>query len=139
MDQLVIPDTLVPVVLRMVHDAVIAGHPGKERTLTAARARYFWPTMRPDVDEHVAKCVKCAQYKGTPSDPALILEYQPWDVVSIDILQLPPSAEGSKYLLVMVDMFLRYVVLARIKDKSAQNVVHALVTKLICTSHRGFP
>ncbi len=135
-DQLVIPDTLVPAVLRMVHDAVIAGHPGKERTLTAARARYFWPTMRLDIDEHVAKCVKCAQYKGTSSGPAPILEYppptRPWDVVSIDLLQLPQSTQGSKYVLVMVDMFSRYVVLAPIKDKTAQNVAHALVTRLIC-------
>ncbi len=53
-NQIVIPDSLVPAVLRMVHDAVIAGHPGKERTLTEARAQYFWPTMRLDVDEHVA-------------------------------------------------------------------------------------
>ncbi len=37
-DQVMIPDSLVSVILRMVHDAVIAGHPGKERTLTAARA-----------------------------------------------------------------------------------------------------
>ncbi len=36
MNQVVIPDSLVPAVLRMVHDAVIASHPGKERTLTAA-------------------------------------------------------------------------------------------------------
>ncbi len=57
-NQIVIPDSLVPAVLRMVHDAVIADHPGKERTLTAARAQYFWPTMRLDIDEHVVKCVK---------------------------------------------------------------------------------
>ncbi len=44
----------MPAVLRMVHDAVIAGHPGKERTLTAARAQYFWLTMRLDIDEHVS-------------------------------------------------------------------------------------
>ncbi len=92
--------------------------------------------MRLDIDEHVAKCVKCAQYKGTSSGPAPILEYpppnRPWDVVSIDLLQLLPSTQGSKYLLVMVDMFSRYVVLAPIKDKTAQNVAHALVTKLIC-------
>ncbi len=74
-NQVVIPESLVPTVVRMVHDAVIAGHPGKERMLTAARAQYFWPTMRLDVDEHVAKCVKCAQYKGTSSGPAPILEY----------------------------------------------------------------
>ncbi len=40
-NQMVISDSLVPAVLRMVHDAVIAGHPGKERTLTAAQAQYF--------------------------------------------------------------------------------------------------
>ncbi len=91
-NQAVIPDSLVSAVLRMVHDAVIAGHPGKDRTLTAARAQYFWPTMRLDTDEHVAKCVKCAQFKGISSGPAPILEYpppnRPWDVVSIDFLQL---------------------------------------------------
>ncbi len=69
------PESLVPAVLRMVHDAVIAGHPGKERTLTAARAQYFWPTVRLDIDEHVAKYVKCAQYKGTSSGKAPTLEY----------------------------------------------------------------
>ncbi len=92
--------------------------------------------MRLDIDEHVAKCVRCAQYKGTSSGTAPIHEYpppnRPWEVVSIDLLQLPPSTQGSKYLLVMVDMFSRYVVLAPIKDKTAQNVAHALITKLIC-------
>ncbi len=136
MNQVVIPDSLVPAVLRMVHDAVITGHPGKERTLTAARAQYFWPTMRLDIDEHVAKCVKCAQYKGTSSGSAPILEYpppnRPWDVVSIDLLQLPTSGQGSKYLVVMVDMFSRYVLLAPIKEKTAKNVAHAIVSKLIC-------
>ncbi len=92
--------------------------------------------MHIDIDEHVAKCVKCAQYKGTSSGPAPILEYsppnRPWDVVSIDLLQLPTSEQGSKYLVVMVDMFSRYVLLAPMKEKTAKNVAHALVSKLIC-------
>ncbi len=76
-NQVVIPDSLVPAVLSMVYDAVIARHPGKERTLTAVRSQFFWPTMHLDIDEHVAKCVKCAQYKDTSSGPASILEYPP--------------------------------------------------------------
>ncbi len=87
----------MPAVLHMVHDAVIAGHLGKERTLTAARAQYFCPTMRLHIDEHVAKFIQCAQYKGT-SGSAPVLEYPPpnipWDVLSIDLLQLPSSAQG---------------------------------------------
>ncbi len=113
-NQVEISESLVPVVLRMVHNAAIAGHPGKEHTLTAARAQYFWPTMRLDIDEQVAKCVKCGQYIGTSSGPAPILEYpppkRPWDAVSIDLLQLPTSAQGSKYLVVMVDMFSRCLI-----------------------------
>ncbi len=52
--QFVIPERYVPAALNLVHDAVIAGHPGRERTLTAARAVYFWPIMRVDIDAYVA-------------------------------------------------------------------------------------
>ncbi len=77
-------------------------------------------------------CVKCAEHKGTVPRPAPIVEYpppdRPWDVVSIDLLQLPASHQGSRYLLVYVDHLSRYVV----KDKSAESVAHALITHLIC-------
>ncbi len=55
--------------------------------------------------------------------PAPILQYplpeEPWDIVSIDLLQIPQSQYGSRYLLVCVDYLTRYVVLAPLKDKTA--------------------
>ncbi len=67
--------------------------------------------------------------------PAPILQYPlpeaPWDVVSMDLLQLPQSHHGSRYLLVCVDHLARFVVLAPLKDKTATVVAHALVTYLI--------
>ncbi len=77
--QFVIPKCYVPVVLNLVHNTAIAGHPGRERILTAARLVYFWPTMRVDIDAYVAKCVKCARHKVTVPRPAAILEYPPSD------------------------------------------------------------
>ncbi len=135
-EQYVIPETLVPAVLHLAHDAVVAGHPGRERTLAALRTRYYWPTMKIDAEKHVVRCVKCAHYKGVPSGSAPILQYPPprcpFDCVSIDLLQLPSSYYGSKYIVVMVDMFPRYVMLAPIKEKTARALAHAVVTKLIC-------
>ena len=102
--------------------------------LAAARLRYYWPSMRLDIDRHVTQCLKCAKYKGSVPKPAPILSYPPpsgpWEVVGIDTLQLMPSYQGSKYLLVCVDHFSRYVVMAPLKDKSAKAVAHALVTHL---------
>ncbi len=135
-EQYVIPETLVPTVLHLAHDAIGAGHPGRECTLSPLRTHYYWPTMIIDADRHVDTCVKCAQYKRVPSGPALILQYpppsRPFDTVFIDVLQLPPSYQGSKYVLVMIDNFSRYVILAPLKEKSARPVAHTIVTKLIC-------
>ncbi len=88
--------------------------------------------MRVDTDEYVDRCVKCAQHKDTVSRPAPIFYYpppdQPWDAISIDLLQLPASHQGSRYLLVCVDHLSRVVVLSPVKDKSAKSVAHSLIT-----------
>ena len=122
--------------LKLIHDTPIAGHPGRDRTLAAARRVYFWPKMRTDIDNYVARCVSCAEHKGTAEGPAPILPYptpeKPWDLVSIDLLQLPRSRYGSQYLLVCIDHFSRFVILAPIKNKTAVSVAHALVTQLFC-------
>ncbi len=91
--------------------------------------------MRIDVEKHISQCLSCARTKGTTST-APILEYPlpagPFDVVGIDLLQLPCSTQGSVYILVCVDHFSRFVVLAPIRNKSALTVAHAIVSYLIC-------
>ncbi len=65
--QLVVPVAFVDVVLQLLHDAPSAGHPGRDRTLAAARSKYYWPTMRIDIERHVSRCLSCAQTKGSHS------------------------------------------------------------------------
>ncbi len=134
-EQYVIPEPLTPTVLHLAHDAVVAGHPGRERTLAALRTHYYWPTMKIDTEKYVDQCTKCAVYKGVATGPAPIQQYhpptRPFECVSVDLLQLPPSHQGSKYVVVMVDMFSRFVILEPIA-KTARAVAHAIVSRLIC-------
>jgi len=134
--QVVISNSCKDVVLKLLHDVPHAGHPGRDKCLTAARQKYYWPTMRIDIERHVAQCLSCAQHKGTTSKPAPILEYPtpdgPWDTIAIDLLQLPRSHQGSTHVLVCVDHFSRFVVLATLPNKSAEAVAHALVTHVFC-------
>ena len=133
--QLVIPESLVPVVLQLVHDSPQSGHPGRDKTLAQARSKYYWPKMRLDIITHVSQCRSCACVKGTTST-APILEYPtpagPFETVAIDLLSLPRSRQGSTSVLVCVDHFSRFVVLAPLQNKSASAVAHALVTHLLC-------
>ncbi len=82
--QIVIPSSLVGTVLKLLHDT-----PCRDRTLSMAHAKYYWPIMRLDIEKHIAQCLSCSETKGTTTtDP--ILEYPlpagPFDVVSIDVL-----------------------------------------------------
>ncbi len=129
--QLVIPVALVDVVFQLLHDTPSACHPARDRTLAAARSKYYWPNMRIGVQKHISQCLSCAQTKGTTST-APILEYPlqagPFDVVGIDLLQLPRSVQGSVYILVCVDHFSRFVVLAPLRSKSAVAIAHDIVS-----------
>ncbi len=133
--QLVIPVDLVDVVLKLLHDTPAAGHPGRDRTLASARSKYYWSTMRIDVEKHISLCLSCAQTKGTTST-APVLEYPlpawPFDVVGIDLSQLPRSTQGSVYILVCIDHFSRFLVLVPLRNKSAVTVDHDIVSHLIC-------
>ncbi|MCP4232046.1 MAG: hypothetical protein GY770_00460, partial [Aestuariibacter sp.] len=71
--QLVVPNSLVPTVLMYLHDADAAGHPGKFRCLTEARAKYYWVGMKDDIASHVDQCLSCARHKGTVESPATLL------------------------------------------------------------------
>ena len=134
--QTVIPDALVPVVLRLLHDVFLAAHPGRDKTLQNARKQYYWLILRSDVKKHVLECVTCAENKGHVTPPTPMLNYPtpaaPMDVIDIYLLQLPASHQGSHYALVCVDHFSRFVILAPLENKSTEAVVHALITHVFC-------
>ncbi len=100
-----------------------------------ARAKYYLPTLRFDIEKHIAQCLSCAEMKRT-TKTAPGVEYplpaRPFNVLSIEIPQLPRSHQSSFYVLVCVNHFSRFTVLAPLPNKSAMTVAHALVSHLIC-------
>jgi len=135
--QLVIPEVLVPTVLKLLHDSHTSGHQGIFKTLQLARSRYYFPRLGPRVIGHIKSCQICPLYKGHTAAPAPALTYdipeRPFVRVSMDILSgFTPTANRNRYLLVMIDSFSRYTELAPIPDKSAETVARAFLSHVIC-------
>lgn len=134
--QLVIPAALVPTILYHIHDSPLAGHPGKDRSFRQAQRAYFWPSMRKDITRHCLLCPSCAEHRPSLHHESPNLAYPiphaPWDSLSVDVLKLPLTENGFRYLLVCIDSFSRFSILVPLKDKTARSVARALINEVIC-------
>jgi len=50
---------LKKVILREFHVKPYSGHLGYQKTLTAAKRSYYWPNLKRDVVDFVARCFDC--------------------------------------------------------------------------------
>ena len=112
--QLVVPNSLKTAVLHGVHEGVLGGHLGVDKSLGKLKERFYWPGHYNDVQQWCATCVSCATRK--PEGPTrrgplqpIIVGY-PLQLVAVDILgPLPQTRNGNKYILVAEDYFTRWL------------------------------
>jgi hypothetical protein len=60
-NRLYIPDLveLKVIVLDKVHKKFYSGHPGYQKTITALRKLFYWPNMKGEAVEYLARCQDC--------------------------------------------------------------------------------
>ena len=104
---LVIPNSLR---LKMTEIAHRISHPGIEKTYAYLRDRFYWVGMRKDVEQCCRACVIClenkrATKKREPLKPIELDVAEPRRMIATDIAVLPWSADGCRYILIIVDLF----------------------------------
>ena len=73
-----------------IHQTPYFGHLGSQKTIARAK-QYFWPGMKKDIVDYIAKCMKCQQVKVEHQHPAGLLQPLPvpewkWEVYSMDFI-----------------------------------------------------
>jgi hypothetical protein len=95
-------------ILRHMHDANTAGHPGKHRTLAKVLGNYYWSGVYGDTVRYVASCHKCQlakidRHTRAGAAQAIPLPSEPWQAVHMDWMSgFTKSTEGYDTILVFV-------------------------------------
>jgi len=132
-DTILTPESLKAFILTRYHSLPIAGHKGRDKTLSLIRDRYYWPGMNKDVAKWIRSCATCKKRK-TPrplhSDkPASLSIPKRWQCIAIDLVEAgTTSLEKYRYILTVICMFTRYAITIPIKTKKARDVADALFT-----------
>ena len=113
----------------------ISAHTGSQTVFKAIwNDNYYWNNMKKDCEKLCSECSACQKYnivKKGFNPQTSVNATLPMDHIALDTLgPLPISKNGQKYILVVVDIFTRFVFLRAIQDKSAQSIAKELY--LIC-------
>ena len=135
--QLVVPYSRRSQFLSMVHDDVLAGHFGANKTFQRLKDRFFWTGMKRDVEAWVSSCEACQSTKRNfDRDKAPItgmpIVDKPFSMIGMDIVIPSVSHQGHTAILCVVDYLTRYAEAFPIKDQTAKTVADILITKIVC-------
>lgn len=130
--KLVVPESLRQQILKECHDLPFSSHGGAAKTISRTKLRYFWPSMTKEIKNYVKVCEICQ----TTKYPHITLRHEmgaqkqvtkPWEMVSVDLIgKLPRSKSGFAYLIVMIDVFTKYVLVKPIRTATTKAILSFL-------------
>ena len=122
--------------IRLAHDVPIAGHFSSEKTLARLKA-WHWATKKEDVEVYCRSCPVCQETNKGPEKKAELMPFPPAksfnERVHIDLLGPLPNNNGYKYVVVMIDAYSRYMLLAPAQSKEMEQISQIFYTNWVCT------
>ncbi|WRX28968.1 Integrase [Theobroma cacao] len=110
-DRVCVPEgnQLRQAIMEEAHSSAYALHPGSTKMYRTIRENYWWPGMKRDVAEFIAKCLVCQQVKAKHQRPTstlqslLVLEWKREHVTIDFVLGLPWTQRRKDAIWVIVD------------------------------------
>ena len=91
--------------------------------------------MYNDVQQYCKSCPECAIATGgsRPSKPLLspIPVQRPFQIVGVDVMELPMTKRGNKYVVVFQDLFTKWPMVYPVPDQKSSRLVSLLVEEVI--------
>eukprot|EP00731_Ephydatia_muelleri_P035391 Em0119g4a len=135
----VMPTSLQLEILRSCHDIISAGHQGTGKTLDRLKRVAYWVGMAKVTELYCRSCEVCQQSK-LPMPVAVPMTNVPigraWQMLAVDVLEVPMSSHGNRYLLVLQDYFTKWAEAIPMPDQTAERIVRVLIEVF---SHFGIP
>ena len=132
--QVMVPKQLRPRIMEVAHGSIMGGHLGIKKTTDKIQSAFYWAGILGDVTRFCKSCDICQKTVNKGSVPKVPLQKmplidKPFKRVAIDLVGpiSPPSEEGHRYILTLVDFATRYPEAVPLKTIDTETVAEALV------------
>ena len=136
-DQLraVVPQHLREQILQNVHSGSYGGHYSGPRLYSTLKPRWWWDGMAVDAKKFARSCPDCAVVTGggRRTKPPLhpIPVSRPFQIVGIDIMDLPLTERGNRHVIVMQDLFTKWPLVFPVPDQKTGRIAQLVAEELV--------
>ena len=124
------PSSLKQSLIDEYHSGVMAGHFSGPRFYQEMSRKWWWNQMHQDILSSVKNCPQCATVTGAgrkqlPPMQSIPVNH-PFQIVGVDIIELPLTTNGNKYALVFQDLFIKWPMVYATPDQKAEGIAKLL-------------
>ena len=133
--RVVVPKHLRERILDEAHRGMMSGHFSGKRTFSTLAKYWWWESMYVDTLKYVESCPECtiATGAGRHYKPPLhpIPVSRPFQIVGADLMELPKTEKGNRYVLVLQDYLTKWPLAYPMSDQKAESIARILVNEVI--------
>ena len=132
-----VPSHLQQEVLHNYHSGRMAGHFSGTRLYNALCYKWWWDKMYTDAIRYCENCAECAITMGVgkkrkpPLHPIPVK--RPFQILGIDVMELPKTSKGNRYVIVMQDFLTKWPLAFPCPDQKATRIARLLVDEVLPT------
>ena len=131
----VVPNQLRKQILRETHSSRFGGHFSGPRLYSALALHWWWRGMFKDATAFAKSCPECAIVMGTgrrfkpPLQPIPVS--RPFQILGIDVMDLPLTERGNKHVVVVQDLFTKWPFAFAVPDQKTERIARLLAEEVI--------
>ena len=133
--RIVAPTHLREQLLAKAHRSVMGGHFSGTRLYNTLAIHWWWDGMYVDAMKFSKNCPECTIATGGSkiSRPPLhpIPVQRPFQISGIDIMELPKTSAGNKYVIVLQDFPTKWPMIYAAPDQKAQRIARLLAEEVV--------
>ena len=131
----VVPSSLKKSLIDEYHSGVMAGHFSGPRVHQEMSRKWWWHQMYQDILNAVKSCLQCATVTGPGKKQLPPLQSipvsHPFQIVGVDIMELPLTSNGNKYAIVFQNLFTKWPMVYATPDQKAERIAKLLTQKIV--------
>lgn len=131
----IVPSHLQATLLLESHGGWMGGHFSARRLYRTLSRHWWWEGMYGDVYTFIKQCPECTLVSsgGRKYQPHLhpIPVQRPFQILGVDIMELPRTKQGNRYVVVFQDFFTKWPLVFPVPDQKASRLAKLLVEEVI--------